>query len=532
MAPTALAPLAGGTRVDGFRADGFGGRWTNERTGQGMGPSRTPWTDFQPPTPLPRSTVDALLRFNGLARRLALREPYDATREGFSLGPTPEAERLVREARRRKVLSWIRRGRGWARAYGGAAIVLLVDDGRTPDQPIDYANLRAVRGARVLTRWEISPLRYDWRASSYNIGDVQLWQVNIGHASLHVHPDRVVVMQGADLPDDVMMQDNGWGASVFDQAWAELRNYGSSLDYLPEFVSLLTQAVFKQKGLASGVLAGKAQQIADRYSTLVGGMSVLNAIAIDAEHEDYNVVQRPVSGMREIFDVLVQALVAAGDMPRVILLGETPGGLHAGADAPEIRAWYDDVSAKQEEFYSEPLERILHLLARSSEGPTGGRPIPLQTEWLPLYQQTEQEAAQLDMTRAQRRSVDLAAGVVSAAEARRDPDLARLYDIDPDDPLELASPAQAEPGSEDLMSDEDELQPVVAADTSLIPDGESLISPLECARRLGFRSAGPVQRMAAAGKFPAFRVNSRWRYAWSLVQKGVAHSFDDPTAVH
>jgi len=36
-------------------------------------------------------------------------------------------------------------------------------------------------------------------------------------------------------------------------------------------------------------------------------------------------------------------------------------------------------------------------------------------------------------------------------------------------------------------------------------------------------SAGTIHRMAAGGRFPAWRVGARWRYAWSLIEPAVFH---------
>lgn len=388
---------------------------------------------------------------------------------------------------------------------------MLVDDGQAPDQPI--GQVRALRGARVLTRHELAPATWDWTA---NLGDVELWRVNVGGRSLLVHADRMVILTGIDLPDDVMMANGGWPGSIFDLVWASLRNYGASLDYVPEFISLTTQGVFKQRGLATGVLAGRAAEIAARYETLVGGLSVLNALALDADGEDYQVLQRPATGMRELFDVLIQGLQADGDMPRLLLLGETPGGLHAGSDAPEIRAWYDHCSAQQETDYTPPLARMLRILARSSEGPTAGRPVDATPCWLPLYQQTISEEIADEGARAARRATDVNAGIVSAAEARREPEVRRLYQLTDADLEPTAGPSQ---GDQDLPEDPE--SQLVAAPQSMIPAGETLISAQHAATLLGV-TAQTVHRMAASGKFPAFRVGSRWRYAWSTIAAHVS----------
>lgn len=523
MARPNLSPLNAGIRLDSRRSSSPAGRWTNVKTGQGGPASRAPFTEYDRPSPLDRVTIDSLLQFNGIGRRLATREPDDATRAGLALGEGPAADAVLESMRMLGALGWLKRGRTWARAYGGAAIIPLVDDGRKAWEPIDYGGIKRICGARVLNRWEITPASYDTSGSGFRVGEVEMWNIQARRGtpgSMRVHHSRVIPLQGFDLPDDVMDRQNGWGGSVFDLAWAELRNYGASLDLLPEFVTLLTQAVYKQKGLAAGVAADKAEEIAARYETLQAGLSILNALALDAEGESYEVMTRPVTGLREVFEVMVQALVAAGDMPRVILLGETPGGLHAGADSPEVRAWYDHVAAQQDPIYTPPLMELLRLLMLSWEGPTGGQLLRLKPYWNPLYQPTQEEIDKHDLARAQRRSVDAQGGYVSEMEIRQDPDLVEHYQIDPDEDPGVKSAAQADPGLE--LDDAEELLPVQAADPSLIPPGETLISGRDAGRIFGC-SPGTIRRMALANRFPAFRIGRQWRYARSLIERA-AHT--------
>jgi len=59
-----------------------------------------------------------------------------------------------------------------ARLYGGACILLYIDDGRRADQPVDVRNIRAVEGMEVLDRWQIAPVineenLYDYSKATY-----------------------------------------------------------------------------------------------------------------------------------------------------------------------------------------------------------------------------------------------------------------------------------------------------------------------------------------------------------------------------
>lgn len=525
-----LAPLAAGTVV---RADGIGGRWMNTEMGLGGVAHRTARATFEQPYTLPTYVVDALIQYNGVARRMCAREPYDCTREGLTLGNDPDAMALLAHCLEWGMLRHVRRGRTWARGYGGGGIVMLVDDGRKSYEPLDETNIRRVLGARVLNRWELTPTVLDLDRNSPRAGEPEVYQVTIGGVrTMYAHHTRVIKMQGFDLPDQVLVRQLGWGGSVFDLAWAELRNWQVTNDLLPEMASRMSQGVYKQRYLEGGVSRDLKQQIVERFEAIQAGMSVLGDISIDPQ-ESYEILARPMSGIGEIGELLGVAFVAAGDMPEVLVFGKSPGGLHASALSPEVTAWYDNCSGQQPEHYTPPVKRILRIHALAHEGPTQGRvPDFSALKWNPLYQESQQEKDASALSNAQRRQVDITSGVISVEEARTDPTLRVHYTLS----LETAPASTAvEPlDGEEPLDDEAELAAgaAVSADASQIPVGESLVPVMHAARRLGYKSGAPLVRMAVAGRFPIWRVNGRWKVAQSLVDAAMTpHVFGDQTAI-
>ena len=45
----------------------------------------------------------------------------------------------------------------WARLYGGSIIVMLVDDGRGLEEPLDWENVRTIEELRVFERAIVQP---------------------------------------------------------------------------------------------------------------------------------------------------------------------------------------------------------------------------------------------------------------------------------------------------------------------------------------------------------------------------------------
>lgn len=530
-----LAPLAAGTTV--VRRDSWGGGWSNPAIGLGGVADRESETVFLPGIPIPQFIVDALLTFNGMAKKIVEREAYDCTREGFTLGSDPGAEKLRKAAVASisghsdedntdnaddGILNLVARARTEAKAYGGAAIVVLVDDGLDPRLPIDPNAIRRILGARVVTRWEISPMQFDRRPSSPRVGKPEIYQVTIGGvATIYVHHTRVVIFQGSPLPDHIMARQNGWGGSLFDLIWASLMRYQIVMKMLPQLARRQNQGVYKMAGLEAGIAGGYKSAIVERLEGQQTSMGITGDIAI-AEDETYEVLTRPITGMKDIIEPLQMDVVANADgQPKLLVFGETPGGIKSG-DNPEYIAWLDSCAGWQGAHYSGPVKRLLRLVALSKEGPTQGVVPPMDLKWLPLYQPSQQEADASDLSRAQRRQLDMQ-GVVTVNEVRTDPDVARLYPgFDPSNAP--ASPG-VEPDAEQPLDDADESQPVVAADASKIPPGEPLVGIRRAARDLG-RSPGSIMRDAVAGKYPIWRDAGRWKVAMSLVRDSTRpHAF-------
>lgn len=481
------------------RRDGF----VNELTGQGGPLDRSAWTRFAPPgLALTPNEIDALMRHCSIARTACEAEAEDATREGIELvhpDPVVVAEVKARLAalgeQQCGALNEIGTARTWEQAYGGAAMLLFVDDGRPESEPLGEAG--RLLGVLTLDRYEIRPARETstwWRVEHYEVN-------SRGGKHLRVHRSRVIVFPGLRLSWREQQRNDGWGGSILDLAFDEIRNWSGSNSYVAEAITLLTQGVFMQKGMANAAVAGNSEAIANRAEALRIGLGLFGDMVLDAETEDYKTITRPLAGVGEAGEILERALIAAVKIPRVRLFGETPGGLHTGEARGEIRGWYDRCSVMQNRHYEPPLRRIIRMIAREM----GVQPPGIQ--WNPLYALTEQEQAQTDLTRAQRRQADVVSGVVSPDEVRKDPDLVRLYGIDPNEPAPMGG------GGEEP---DPALQEPVAADPSAIRPGAEMLTAADTALRLGVSSA-VVHRLAVKGAFPAWRIGGRWMYDWQLV---------------
>lgn len=507
--------------------------WVNPYSGLGTIQDRASQTQFEGGSPQSRGAVDALMEFNAIARRIVWREPEDGVREGFDLKGdyTPEQLEAINESvQSLGLMGIVAKGRAFARASGGAGALLLADDGHKNSEPLDFTSLECLDRIEVVDRHDLTPIawgRDPTRKKTWGKPILYQYHIHTGGpvvGSGTVHHSRVVRFEGLELPPRVQSFRHGWGGSVMDLVWSELRNSLSSHQFAAEAVSLVTQAVYKLGGLGESAMAGEAEAIADRLEAIQLSQGILGGIVI-GDSEEYSVIERTFSGLADLLDRLTGMLIAASEMPKTILMGEQPSGLNANGDS-EIQGWYDHVASLQDPFYTPPLMRILEVLLRCRLGPTGGHWDPKTTvDWKPLWQQTEQEKAQTNLTNAQANALLRSSGTISPEESRLQPWLIDAYPgFDPAAPPPPSAAPSGAPGLEDAEDGVDvhELpEPIIAADDSEMVNGEQLVAAAAVAQFLGV-SRSTVMGMARESRFPAYRVGQRWRFQMSQVRAGVS----------
>lgn len=514
------------------RADGSNGvgRWVNPRSGLGSYQDKAPGGTFVQPVALDRTTLDSLYEFDAMTGRIVDREPNDAIRKGIELVGFDEATKpaVEREIKRLRVLEEIANARRWSRLHGGGALILAVDDGAEPSEPINLPNLRALRGVYSADRWDVTPTQWDTDPGSPTFGEPLAFFVGDsahGTSPVVVHRDRIIRFFGVELPPRVAIQREGWGASIVDRVWTALRNWSVSHEYAATIVGEFTQGVYKLKGLAEILDSDDGELIAARLEVVRMAQSIIGHIALDAEGEGFEKLTTNVAGLRDLLDAFVNALVAVTEMPRTILLGEQPAGLGASADS-EIRVWYDHVASQQTTIFGPPLRRVLNLLLAGVNGPTGGViPEGELFEWRPLWEPNEDERSKTRLANAQARASDLVNGVISSDEARREPEVVELYSLtddefDPelDDP-ELEAPEVVAPEA-DVEVEDERIEAIEAP-----PPNETLEDAKSIGRRLGVGPASIVG-MHRRNEIRAWKIGGRWRFAYSDVLKAAQRSIE------
>ena len=106
-------------------------------------------------------------------------------------------------------------------------------------------------------------------------------------------------------------------------------------------------------------------------------------------------------------------------MPISLLFGRQPGGLNSTGQT-DIERWYSGVEAHRTQDLQPRLERILRVLFRAKDGPTGGvEPESWSIVWPALRQLTEAQEADRRQKIAQTDQIYYSLGAVTSDEIRR-----------------------------------------------------------------------------------------------------------------
>ena len=121
----------------------------------------------------------------------------------------------------------------WARLYGGAIAVMLVD-GQKMDTPLmpDRISEGQFKGLLVLDRWQIEPtLNLVVREFGPDMGMPEFYTVLPGARAMageKIHHSRVIRLDGAQLPHWQRISENGWGQSELERLWDRLLAFDST----------------------------------------------------------------------------------------------------------------------------------------------------------------------------------------------------------------------------------------------------------------------------------------------------------------
>jgi phage-related protein (TIGR01555 family) len=316
----------------------------------------------------------------------------------------------------------------WSRVFGGCLLFLGVDDGGGDDPdsmatPLNEDNIREFKFLKTFDRWQVSVRkRYD-DIGNPNFGEPELYTIvpdvrtGVGAGrDLVVHESRFIRFDGVLTPHHRRQENDGWSDGVFVAIEHLLRDYGMSWAGVAYLLADFAVNIFKMSGLKDALNSDSENLILNRVQIIELCRSIGRVIPLDNEKEDFERKQSPVAGLPETLDRLDKRLATAARMPMTLLFGMSPAGMNA-TGASDIRLFYDHISSEQESTLRPKLERLLRIMWIAGNGPTAGKePESWSFKFVPLWQMSEKEEAEIRKITADTDALYLEWGVLTEAE--------------------------------------------------------------------------------------------------------------------
>jgi phage-related protein (TIGR01555 family) len=391
----------------------------------GLGSKRDPgsYTQAAAARLFTEGELEAMYTGDGFARRIIDVPAADMVRAGFEIENEADDDVYAPVMVRMEELQAAERyceALKLAALYGGALVVLGVQDGGALDEPLNENAVKGVDFIRVYDRYRVSRLVKYADPMDRRYGQTEKYLVSPCLGSPYtVHETRCIVFQGEYIPDRLKELQDGWHASTLAKCWSQLQRYGVSHQWAEKLLERSQQAVNKMEGMAQQLMAPNGQKaVMDRLNILDMSRNILNTVAIDAK-DDYTIHSAGMVGVSDVIDRFATALSAVTGMPKTLLLGEQSKGMGGGNDG-DLQNWYAHIKQLQKTRLLAPIDRLTGLLVKALKLPED-----YLIEFEPLHVPSEKEEADTAKVKADTEKVKadtmaayISAGVLDPSEGR------------------------------------------------------------------------------------------------------------------
>lgn len=412
---------------------------------------------------LPDQVLQELPRLSGLVRRAVFLYPQDAFRGSWFKLKTSgdrnpaEVEKYINNLKGNLRFSF-RRGTALGRQKGDGFLLLGIDDGRRPDEPVNPDAIASVRWVMSFTNREIRIEPSGYRGfvpydpeyyRLYNYGERGILDgeigildnVDIGGNGITPsrgtirdfvwHKSRVIRLSGDYLYDEALSDNSGYHDSVIQSmfnAWiqfsqgvaassAMLQDYDQFTFGVEGFANLL-----REKDKTDEQKVDAMEKIIQRARAIDLTRSVSRSIFHDLKEEKPGSITRSYSGADKIMDRLEDVWAASSSIPKFKLFNQIgASGLTTGVQAATILKieWGLQVQAWLEDTADQGVEKLKRYCTLAQDSPLNGTdPAEIQIEYPLNVVLSPQEKAELQKLVSERDKNNIASGIYTGLEAR------------------------------------------------------------------------------------------------------------------
>lgn len=481
----------GSARRRDYRMDGY----LNMLNKYGTPQDNSTAYDYQPEGLIPDPLLTTQYESNGLFAIIIDTPADEAMKHGFDLGIE---DKKVTTLINKKLVSLDFSDRfstaiKWSRLYGGSIIVMMIDDGRLLEEPVDWSNVKGIDELRVYDRSVVQP-DYMSLYSDYGMlgqhkhklskfGTPEYFYVYSITGSFKVHESRCLVFQNGTLPEKAMSAEyRFWGIPEYLRIKDAMRETLTTHSNASKLLERSVQPIYKMRNLSQLLSTDEGENQALRRLQLIDmSRGFLNSIAIDGDGEDYSFQTFSTTGISEVIDSSCNMLSAVTRIPQTVLFGRSPAGMSATGES-DLENYYNFIDKIRNNMVKHNLEMLIDLIVVSAVADHDLNEEPeYEITFEPLWSLSETEQAQVDQikaataqTKAATAQVYIDLGILDPTEVRNGLKEEGEYAIedlidedDPDLPLsysEAENTALSDPMGPDTASPHQTIHPSQTVD--------------------------------------------------------------------
>lgn len=359
----------------------------------------------------------SLYRSSWIVRKIVDVFPSDMVKNWIKFNSSLDPEKISKinsVIRKTKTKEKIKEGLRWARLYGGAAGLILIDGDEDLSEPLDYdaIMLDDYKGLLIFDRWNgIYPdieLEDDISAEEY--GYPKYYSISLSEANsnlmlsynkqdlVKVHHSRIVRFNGRDLPLWERQAEMFWGESEIEIVFEELKKRDNTSANIASLIFLANIRVLKMNDL--GQLLGASTQKAQEnlYKVLQAQNQLMSNMGIYVmdKDDDFGTEQYSFGGLNDIYESFMLDIAGACEMPVTKLFGREPAGFNSTGES-DLTQYYDTLEEKQETYLQPIIDKLLPIIFMST---LGAIPEDLDWEFNPCMNANSKDLADLAQSMA------------------------------------------------------------------------------------------------------------------------------------
>jgi phage-related protein (TIGR01555 family) len=390
------------------------GPYENVFLSVGNAKDRSVFTKATIRTVLDNTQLENLYEGDGFARRIVDLPSEEMVRAGYDIEGVDEDSEVRAQLENIQCLPKLCDALRWNNLYGGAIVVMLINDGGILEEPLNIENAKSLEQLRVYDRYQVSRHAKYLDPMDSRFGKTQIYQISpVDGSPYMVHESRCISFDGMPIPERIRASNDGWGASKLQQCFDQLTRFGMSHIWANALLERAQQAIHGIPELTNLLRQPGGEALVKKRVDIVDmTRSINNTIVIDAA-ESYDIKSNTLSGVADVMDRLGLALSAVTGIPESLLFGRQQGGLNSTGKS-DLENWYAKVGQDQNTILLPALDRLitvqLYVMGRYTED--------YLVKFNPLSVPSRKDTAETDYKVAQTFEIYANMGALDASEVR------------------------------------------------------------------------------------------------------------------